>query len=48
LTIAQRRYLMPREMMENERSSAINPGEAVEEKNSDFGIDHDSADCRQP
>ena len=23
---------MPREMMENERSSAINPGEAVEEK----------------
>jgi predicted AAA+ superfamily ATPase len=24
--------MMPREMMENERSSAINPGEAVEEK----------------
>ena len=27
-----RRHLMPREMVENERSSAINPGEAVEEK----------------
>jgi predicted AAA+ superfamily ATPase len=24
--------MMPREMMENERSTAINPGEAVEEK----------------
>ena len=29
---SNRRYLMPREMMENERGSAINPGEAVEEK----------------
>jgi predicted AAA+ superfamily ATPase len=29
---SNRRHLMPREMMENERSSAINPGEAVEEK----------------
>ena len=27
-----RRHLMSRDMMENERSSAINPGEAVEEK----------------
>ena len=27
-----RRHLIPREMMENERSTAINPGEAVEEK----------------
>lgn len=26
------RHLMPRDMMENERSTAINPGEAVEEK----------------
>jgi len=29
---SNRRHLIPREMMENERSSAINPGEAVEEK----------------
>ena len=29
---SNRRHLMPREMMENERSSAINPAEAVEEK----------------
>jgi uncharacterized protein len=29
---SNRRHLMPREMMENERSSAIIPGEAVEEK----------------
>ena len=29
---SNRRHLMPREMMDNERSSAINPGEAVEEK----------------
>jgi uncharacterized protein len=29
---SNRRHLLPREMMENERSSAINPGEAVEEK----------------
>ncbi|MEM9126216.1 MAG: DUF815 domain-containing protein, partial [Pseudomonadota bacterium] len=27
-----RRHLMPRDMIENERSSAINPSEAVEEK----------------
>src|SRR3954453_7090593 len=27
-----RRHLLPRDMMENERSTAINPGEAVEEK----------------
>lgn len=29
---SNRRHLMPREMIENERSSALNPGEAVEEK----------------
>jgi len=29
---SNRRHMMPRDMMENERSSAINPGEAVEEK----------------
>jgi predicted AAA+ superfamily ATPase len=29
---SNRRHLIPREMMENERSSAINPGEVVEEK----------------
>jgi len=29
---SNRRHLMPREIIENERSSAINPGEAVEEK----------------
>ena len=29
---SNRRHLMPRDMMENESSTAINPGEAVEEK----------------
>jgi predicted AAA+ superfamily ATPase len=29
---SNRRHLLPRDMIENERSSAINPGEAVEEK----------------
>jgi predicted AAA+ superfamily ATPase len=29
---SNRRHLMPREMMENERSTAINPGEAIEER----------------
>jgi predicted AAA+ superfamily ATPase len=29
---SNRRHLVPRDMMENERSSAINPGETVEEK----------------
>jgi len=29
---SNRRHLLPREMIENERSTAINPGEAVEEK----------------
>ena len=29
---SNRRHLMPRDIIENERSSAINPGEAVEEK----------------
>ena len=41
---------MPREMMENERSSAINPGEAVEEKVSlsdRFGLWLGSHHCSQ-
>jgi predicted AAA+ superfamily ATPase len=29
---SNRRHLMPRELMDNERGTAINPGEAVEEK----------------
>ena len=29
---SNRRHLMPREMIDNERASAITPGEAVEEK----------------
>jgi hypothetical protein len=29
---SNRHHLLPREMVENERSTAINPGEAVEEK----------------
>ncbi|WP_299359178.1 ATP-binding protein [uncultured Paracoccus sp.] len=29
---SNRRHLMPREMIDNERASAINPGEAIEEK----------------
>lgn len=29
---SNRRHMLPREMMENERATAINPGEAVEEK----------------
>jgi predicted AAA+ superfamily ATPase len=29
---SNRRHLMPRPMVDNERSTAINPGEAVEEK----------------
>ena len=29
---SNRRHLVPRDMMENERATAINPGEAVEEK----------------
>jgi predicted AAA+ superfamily ATPase len=29
---SNRRHLLPRDMMENERSTGINPGEAVEEK----------------
>ena len=29
---SNRRHLMPRDMIENERSTAITPGEAVEEK----------------
>ncbi len=35
---SNRRHMMPRDMMENERSTAINPSEAVEEKVSLSGI----------
>ena len=34
---SNRRHLMPRDMIENERSTAINPAEAVEEKRLDVG-----------
>ena len=34
---SNRRHLLPRDMMENERSTAINPSEAVEEKVSPIG-----------
>ena len=29
---SNRRHLMPRDLVDNERGTAINPGEAVEEK----------------
>jgi predicted AAA+ superfamily ATPase len=29
---SNRRHLLPRDMMDNERATAINPGEAIEEK----------------
>ncbi len=48
---SNRRHLMPRDMIENERSSAINPGEAVEEKVSlsdRFGLWLGFHACRQP
>ena len=48
---SNRRHLMPREMIENERSSAINPGEAVEEKVSlsdRFGLWIGFHNCDQP
>ncbi len=31
---SNRRHLLPRDMMDNERSTAVNPGEAIEEKTS--------------
>ncbi|GHA11044.1 ATPase AAA [Devosia pacifica] len=48
---SNRRHLMPREMIENERSTAINPGEAVEEKVSlsdRFGLWLGFHNCDQP
>ena len=48
---SNRRHLMPRDMIENERSSAINPGEAVEEKVSlsdRFGLWLGFHNCDQP
>jgi hypothetical protein len=48
---SNRRHLMPRDMIENERSSAINPAEAVEEKVSlsdRFGLWLGFHNCDQP
>ena len=47
---SNRRHLMPRDMIENERSTGINPGEAVEEKVSlsdRFGLWLGFHDCDQ-
>jgi len=48
---SNRRHLMPRDMMENERATAINPGEAIEEKVSlsdRFGLWLGFHGCDQP
>jgi predicted AAA+ superfamily ATPase len=48
---SNRRHMMPRDMIENERSTAINPGEAVEEKVSlsdRFGLWLGFHNCDQP
>jgi uncharacterized protein len=48
---SNRRHLLPRDMMENERSTAIHPGEAVEEKVSlsdRFGLWLGVHACAQP
>jgi predicted AAA+ superfamily ATPase len=48
---SNRRHLMPRDMIENERATAINPGEAVEEKVSlsdRFGLSLGFHNCDQP
>ncbi|HYG85115.1 MAG TPA: ATP-binding protein [Azospirillum sp.] len=48
---SNRRHLMPRDMIENERSTAINPAEAVEEKVSlsdRFGLWLGFHNCDQP
>ena len=47
---SNRRHLMPRDMVDNERATAINPGEAVEEKVSlsdRFGLWLGFHNCRQ-
>ncbi len=48
---SNRRHLMPRDMIDNERGSAINPGEAIEEKVSlsdRFGLWIGFHNCDQP
>ncbi len=48
---SNRRHLMPRDMIENERSTAINPTEAIEEKVSlsdRFGLWLGFHNCDQP
>jgi len=48
---SNRRHLMPRDMIENERATAINPGEAIEEKVSlsdRFGLWLGFHNCDQP
>jgi hypothetical protein len=48
---SNRRHLMPRDMIENERSTAINPSEAIEEKVSlsdRFGLWLGFHNCTQP
>src|SRR6202012_3043380 len=48
---SNRRHLMPRDMIENERSTAINPNEAIEEKVSlsdRFGLWLGFHNCHQP
>ena len=48
---SNRRHLMPRDMIENERSTAINPSEAIEEKVSlsdRFGLWVGFHNCDQP
>ena len=48
---SNRRHLMPRDMIDNERATAINPGEAVEEKVSlsdRFGLWLGFHNCDQP
>lgn len=48
---SNRRHLMPRDMIDNERATAINPGEAVEEKISlsdRFGLWLGFHNCDQP
>jgi predicted AAA+ superfamily ATPase len=48
---SNRRHMMPREMIDNERATAINPGEAIEEKVSlsdRFGLWLGFHNCDQP
>jgi predicted AAA+ superfamily ATPase len=48
---SNRRHMMPRDMIDNERATAINPGEAIEEKVSlsdRFGLWLGFHNCDQP